>query len=267
MKKLLSFLVLFMSLFASSQDKNRGYDEKYFVGENLNLLKGKELILIPIPDYLQKFGYDYLYSDESLKKKFKSPNGYSNTPSDLANSKFLLEDYKKVNEILGDYVLKLRYVDGSHLYFLYNSKIASRFPFKTELPIVFPEDFYCSRIDVRKDKFSNKTIKYSPLLEPVSFAKDNGYFMTLTTTGNIPVVNGSGVIILLENGQKIIKKTKVDVEATSKGYSYSVFIPLTKTDISTLTKFNIDDFKLDVFENQLKLNGENYKQYLKCIIK
>lgn len=269
MKNVISLFVLFIGSFFFSQNNLQGYDLRSFVGKDLNLLKDKYLIALPKNEILQKFGYDYFYTSEGIKssERYKSVNRISSAYEEIVNKKFLLTDFKKVNEILGDYILFLKDEEGNNVYFLYDSKTASRFPFKTAEAIVFPEDFYCSKIDVQKDKFTNKVTKYSPLLEPVSFVKNNGIFMSLKAYGSTAVVDGTGVIILLSNGQKINKKVKINVEVSSGKFEYSAFFPLTQNDIAQLTKYEIDDFKLYIFENSLALNGNAYKEYLKCMQK
>lgn len=266
MKKLALLFLLAVSNLVLSQYR---YDEKYFVGENLDLLVGKKLVTLPIEDELKQFGYDNFYNSPELKmrERYKSKDGYSKSKyEDIYNKTFILQSYSKVSNIFGDYILVLKDEEGNNAYFLYNSKKAYTFPFKVDGDFKIPTETYCSKLDVRKDKFSKKIVKYSPLLEPVSFTKDGAIYLTLRAYGHTPVVNGSNAIILLDNGQKISKKTKVDVEANEKGYEYSVFIPLTQADISTLTKHSITDYKLDIFEGNIS-NGEVYKEYLKCIIK
>jgi len=271
MKKIILLSGLLIGSFFYSQKFLRDYDLKSFVGKDLDLLKGKYLIVLPKEEILQRHGYDYFYTSEEMKRSdlYKNTNGYSGSNyADVANKKFLLTDFKKVDKVLGDYILSLKDEEGNAVYYLYDSKSVTRFPFKTEEPLVFPEEFYCSKIDVQKDKFTNKTTQYSPLLEPVSFVKEGGMFMSLTTYGGTPVVDGTGAVILLTNGQKINKKVKIDVNVDSSGkYKYTAFFPLTQNDISLLTKHAIDDFKLYIFENARLLNGDAYKEYLKCMIK
>lgn len=263
--------MLLVSSLYFSQSNLSGFDLNSFVGKDLALLKDKYLVALPRHEKLQEFGYEYFYTSEEMNRtdRYKSPNGYSGSNyADVAGKKFLLTDFKKVDKTLGDYILFLKDEEGNSVYFLYDSKIATRFPFQAAEPIVFPEEFYCSKIDVKKDKFTDKTTKYSPLLEPVSFVKENGYFISLEAYGAIAVVNGTGLILLLSNGQKINKKVKIDVEVDSSGqFRYTAFTQLTQADISLLTKYTIDDFKLHIFENKQLLNGEAYKQYLKCLIK
>lgn len=262
-------MVVSVSLF--SQSNLDEFDQKYFVGKDLNLLKGKKLIALPKSEDFQKYGYRDFYTTEEMKSSavYKSPNGYSaSNYSDVANKRFLLVDYKEVNRILGDHILILKDEDDSTVYFLYNSKEPSRFPFKTEDPLIIPQEHYCAKIDVRKDKFTGKTVKYSPLLDPVSFTKDGGYYLSLKTYGSTAVVDGTGVIIILSNGQKIKKNTEIDVEVSDGGgFEYSAFIPLNKNDIALLSKYAVDDFKLYIFENTRKLNGDVYKEYFKCMLK
>ncbi|MDF2552852.1 MAG: hypothetical protein K0R77_2127 [Chryseobacterium sp.] len=268
MKKTLLFFAVIISSILFSQYR---FDEKYFIGENLDLLKGKTLIPLPIEDQLKEFGYDNFYNSEKLELRdvYKSKNGYSKSNyDDVYNKKFIVEDFSKTSNIFGDYILKLKDEESRNVYFLYSSTKPSKFPFKVDGEFNLPSDFYCSKIDVRKDKFTGKIVKYSPLLDPVAFTKDNGYYLSLKTYGSTPVVDGTGVIILLTNGQKIKKNTKIDVEVSDSGnYEYSAFIPLNKNDIALLSKYVVDDFKLYIFENTQKLNGEIYKEYLKCIIK
>lgn len=268
MKKYFLIVFLLIHSLLLCQKDNKGFDERYFVGEKIEILKGKTLIALPKKEEEKEFGYSDFYEELELKNVYKkSPKYYSSNYEDIANKQFLLSDYKKVENLISPiYVLTLIDEEDDYVYFKYDYKNPTTFPFKTEQLIENKID-YCSKIDVRKDKFTNHITKYSPLLDPVSFTKDGGYYLSLKTYGSTSVFDGTGAIILLSNGKKIIKNTQIDVEMENGKYEYSAFIRLNKTDIDLLTKFAIDDFKLYIFENTQKLSGEIYKEYLKCLIK
>ncbi len=272
MNKIFCFLLFFLSLNINSQ--TRGFDEKYFVGENVEFLKGKMLQVLEKEDYLQKYGYDDFYNtdDFNYKNAYKcqETNCFKTKYEYLANEKFTVLEYQKYEDILGasKYKLKLSDKNNTILFFDYDPKTYTRFPFKILNFEGFPDDFYCNQIIIENDKFDGSNKKYSPLLEDVSFMKTNGQiYLSLKTTGSTPVVNSKGVIILLSNKQKINKpNAKVNVEVNNRGkYEYSSFITLTKTDIDLLSKYDITDFKLYIFENQNNLYGEKYRRFLKCL--
>lgn len=269
MERLQIFIILLISNFLICQQVEKGFDEKYFVGDEIDKLKGKYLIVLPKNQQEQRFGYENFYNDENVKSSSiykKTASYYASNYNDLVGKKFLFKDLKKVDGYKVEYILFLNDEENNSIYFLYDPKDPTSFPFKTEQPIDFKID-YCSKIDIRKDKFTNHTVKYSPLLDPVSFTKDNGYYLSLKSYGTTLVVDGAGAIILLSNGLKMKKNVKIDVDIYKGQYEYSAFIPLSKADILLLTKYAIDDFKLYIFENTQKLSGEIYKEYLKCIVK
>jgi len=88
--------------------------------------------------------------------------------------------------------------------------------------------------------------------------------MSLTTIGSTPST-GEGVIILLENGQKITKniETSVDVNDNAQ-YEHSAFISLTNTDIELLKQYEMTDARLYIFDMKIK-NPEQYLGYINCL--
>ncbi|MDN4011562.1 hypothetical protein QX233_03740 [Chryseobacterium gambrini] len=268
MKKYLSLVLFLIHGILFCQNDIKGFNERYFVGDEIGSLKGKTLVALPKKDLEKEFGYSDFYEEFELKNIYKkSSKYYSSNYDDIANKKFLLSDVKKIDDLLyPKYILTLIDEEDDYVYFKYDVKNPTLFPFITEQPIELTID-YCSKIDIKKDKFTNIITKRSPASDPVCFIKDGSYYLRLITYGSTPVVDGNGVIILLSNGKKIIKSTEIDVDVEDGKYEYRAFIRLNKSDIDLLSKYAIEDFKLYIFENTQKLSGEIYKEYLKCIIK
>lgn len=273
MKKSFCFIFIVINCFLYGQNEIKGFDERYFLGDQIKTIEGKYITLLPKNESEQEFGYSNFYSDYDLITIYKKAASYnSSNYADLAGKKFLLKEVKPLDISNDNYILILNDEENNYAYFKYNSKNPTLFPFSTdkivsEKPIELHD--YCSKIDVIKDKFTNTITKRSPVGEPVCFVKDGSFYLRLKTYGSTPVIDGTGVIILLDNGKKIVKNSKIDVEVDqySGKYEYTAFIRLTKVDIDLLTKFAIDDFKLYIFENVRKLDGLAYKEYIKCIVK
>ena len=122
-----------------------------------------------------------------------------------------------------------------------------------------------------EDKFTNEVTYRSPLLEDLNFTKfvknDNiVYYLSCNTIGSTVVVDGKGVILLLDNGEKIEwPEEKIDVKVRGGNYVYSCFIRLSSEDIAKLQQNNISDFRLYIYDNKVE-NSEKYKQYINCMV-
>ncbi len=130
-------------------------------------------------------------------------------------------------------------------------------------------DKYCKKIDVEVDKFNGEAKYRTPLLKQIGFTKiiKNGeeiVYMSIRTIGSTPST-GEGVIILLDNGEKIEKNVDTDVRVNSNAqFEHSAFFRLTKADIELLKKHNITDTRLYIFDMKI-LNPVQYRAYMICL--
>jgi hypothetical protein len=113
------------------------YDSsKNFLGENVYMYKNQELYVMPQHPSLRKYGYSYFYTDYKKEVKYKCCDGIGSKYSDLVGQYFLVVDIIKIEKSVDDIVdtdkfyLKLRNKKTSEiLYFKYNTKYESDFPF------------------------------------------------------------------------------------------------------------------------------------------
>lgn len=129
---------------------------------------------------------------------------------------------------------------------------------------------YCKQIKTQVDKFEGETKYTTPLLKQISFIKiihgeNELNYMMISTIGLTPAT-GEGVILLLENGEKVIfnnVKTEVNVNSSAQ-FEHSAFITLTKDNIELLKKYNITDARLYIFDMKIK-DPIQYRAYLMCL--
>jgi hypothetical protein len=130
-------------------------------------------------------------------------------------------------------------------------------------------DKYCNKIDVEVDKFNGETKIRTPLLKQIVFTKiirdgEEIVYMRIRTIGSTPST-GEGVIILLDNGEKIEKNVDTDVRVNSNAqFEHYAFFELTKTDIELLKNHNITDTRLYIFDMKI-LEPVQYRAYMICL--
>lgn len=91
--------------------------------------------------------------------------------------------------------------------------------------------------------------------------------MSIRVFGSTINVNITGVIILLNNGDKIERpEAKIDskVSRNGSGYTYSAFISLSPAEIEKLSQNIITDVRLYIYDSTIK-KGKKLQEYLKCI--
>lgn len=161
------------------------------------------------------------------------------------------------------------------IYFKYDPDFEFYFPFLTS-EIKLDESTLCSRIERNVDDFTYEIKLNSPMtsgksLSPVTIIKtiNKGvavYYLSLTTYGLTATVDGTGVIILFTDGTKWNNPTEIDVDATTDGFRYSAFIPLTATDLDLFSSKIISKFRLYIYDKEIKsIEAEKFTLYTKCI--
>jgi len=262
MKKLIFIGLLFSYMSVFSQN---------FPGKDVELLVGKEIKVLEKAESLQQYGYDDFYKDSNLKKKYACCESYNSKYKELVNKVFKVLSYEAYTNSIGieKYKLQIENPETGIIYFDYSSEYEHAFPFEVIGGIDFPEGYFCKYIEERKDKFTEKVTYSTPILEPISFIKDKGesiIYMRITVGGSTPNVNKKGVIMLLDNGEKIeLPDEKIDVKVSSgSGYTYTAFISLKATEIEKLAQHSVTDVRLYIYDSTIK-NGKKYQEFLKCI--
>ena len=128
---------------------------------------------------------------------------------------------------------------------------------------------YCKKIEVELDKFNGETKYSTPLLNQISFTKiirkgETVVYMRIRTIGLTPST-GEGVIILLDNGEKITKNVKTSVTVNSDAqYEHSAFLSLTKDEIELIKAHEITNVRLYIFDIGI-VKPIQYRAYMMCL--
>lgn len=279
MKQILLLTAVLISSITFGQD---------FPGESVDLLLNKTVKPITLEESMQRYAYKNFYSkfDTVSKKLEKYKKGHRAFPSGTSQSDYnkLVGKEFKVAKIYdqkptlssdeGRYsVLELVNPELGTIYYDYDSKYDFNFELEVIGGLDLPEGFYCKDIETKTDKFSGETTASSDYSEGIKFLKitKNGsskIYMAINETGSTLNVGEKGLILLLENGNKIERpNAKIDVDTGSgRNYVYSAFIELTEKEVDLIINNPITDDRLYIYDGVIK-NGAKLSEYLKCLTK
>jgi len=264
MKKLLIAMLSVISIttFAQSPD---------FPDQNIELLEGKELLLKPLDESSQKYGYKEFYSDEAAKKIYKKGSLFSKY-SALAGKTFKVVSYKPE---YSDYIIKLSNPDTGIIYYKYNPTRSYDFPFKVIGGLTFPENFFCKYIiSDRKfdyDKEEHYYLTHSPCTEDIClYEKEKNYWLhvLITAPSDKRETGLKGVKFILENGKEVsFPNVDVSVTASLSKYDYSAEIRgLKPEELQLLAESPIVKKIVGTKEKEVE-NGRVIMEYIKCMTK
>lgn len=262
MKKLL-FILLLLPMYVASQN---------FPGYYVDVLIGKELLVLAKEENLQKYGYDYFFKDKDLGKKYACCQNYNSKYKALCNKLFTVERIEPYIDVIGQskFKLEIRNSEIGTLYFDYDPLYEHKFPFEVVDGFEFYEDFFCRYIKEKVDKFSENKSYISPAYEPIVIIKSKGIIgMRIEVEGSTANVSKKGAILLLENGAKLEKpeaEIEVEVNRKTKAYSYSTFFRLSEEDIALLSENKIIDVRLYIYDLKID-SGEAIKGFIRCLSK
>lgn len=247
-----------------------------FPGDDPILLMGKQLLVKPRDESLQKYGFEGFFKDEKLKKKFACCETFNSKYSSLVNKTFtvLSVDPMKDDIYFDDYVIKLHNAETGDLYFKYDPKYDFMFPFEVIGGLKFPEGFYCKDIEMRADKFTGDTTYTTKMSNGISFikqkkGKNEQFFLLEDQYGATYEIGKKGLILLLANNHRIDKpNADIDVKLNSngKGYRYTTVTDLNDDDIKLLVENAITDTRLYLKDDVIN-DGAKLMDLLKCLIK
>lgn len=245
-----------------------------------------------ISESLQSKHYKKFFLEFDKEKKQFTKDEKENKPFPSGPSYSLVSDYNKLNgkefKVLAvyktipknplfsiKYVLEIENKDIGIVYYMYDPDFEDSIELEVIGELKYPENYFCDKIEYKKDKFENKETFYSPTENGIKFIKtvENGkshFYLSVSTSGITLNVNEKGLYILFSDGTKISKPNEeIDVDVSSgSGYDYSSFIQLTSTEIRQLTMKSITDFKLYIYEETIDDESAlKIKEYLKCLSK
>jgi hypothetical protein len=269
MKKIILVFALLFSLLTCAQN---------FPGEQVELLAGKSLIVLPVKESLQKYGYRGFYKDVSLKKIYKK-EGTTTAYTELADKEFKVVSYEPYTNSIRDKKFKLliENPETGQVYYDYDPRYSSSFPFKVVGGLDYPKDFFCNKIYEKDMKSVSKSTWYAAPAQDgmeASLSKsEKGNFLFLHI--NVPTSEkyASGVIrrgaeLIFADGTSL---SMPDEELKSQANPFgslllSVTLGLNKPKYLELIQEKvIVSVKLNKYESEIK-EGFSLQQYFKCLI-
>ena len=250
MKKLL-LILLFLPFIGFGQN---------YPGTEVQLLLGKTLVVKSYKiDFIASTDgdtvyYEYyseFYKNNKLTKTYKRDFYDFSKLEYLVDKKFKVVNIQPYSEDKKYYILELENNEET-IYFKYDSNFSSNFPFKVVGGIILSDEYYCKNIIEDEDKFSGVK-SYTKRVRNVKILKTSkdGMYLTALSMHQISyqVKSKNGVILLLENGEKIEKPNayvEVDVHNPGGGHPYihRTSIKLTDAEVSLLSKNKITDYRI-----------------------
>lgn len=251
-----------------------------FPGRHYGLLLNKELIVKPLSENLKQFGYQNFYTVRNFssiadKRKiiYNTSDGFSTRYDALENKTFTVSEITPHEGIYGrrKAVLSLHNDEIGTIYYEYDSERGYYFPFEVKDGLASPEGYFCTDISEKVDKFTGEIKYYSPTVDGIMFLRVKSKefdvtYMYISEEGSTLNVGENGLILLLSDGSKIEKpNAKIDVDSEERGWLYSAFVELTDEDKAKLSKYEITDNRLYVYDGIVH-SGKVIKEYLKCIL-
>lgn len=265
MKKILLLTIILISSFSFGQN---------FPGNDVELLLNKEIKVQEKDEGLHKYGYESFYVNDMMKKKYDCCESYNSKYNGLVGKVFKVLSAEPYKNIIGTdkFKLKIENSETGIIYFDYSPQYEHSFPFEVIGGLDLPDDFYCKSIETTTDKFDGKSTSRSEYSEGIAFikiTKDNSsyIYMSVNEIGSTINVGKKGLILLLENGNKIDRpNADIDVKVNNggNGYVYSAFIELTEAEIKLIVENKITDNRLYIYDGEIK-NGVKLSEYLKCL--
>lgn len=277
MKRLLLLTVILISSITYGQN---------FPAESVDLLLDKMVKPKVLEKSMQNYAYKNFYSkfdtiSKKLNKYKKNHRAFPKSTFQSDYNKLVGKEFKVIKIYNQEttlssgegryYVLELESAELGTVFYNYDSKYDFEFELEAVGGLELPEGFYCKDIETTTDKFSGETTASSDYSEGIKFLKiiKNGsskIYMAINESGSTLNVGEKGLILLLENGNKIERpNAKIDVDTGSgRNYVYSAFIELTKKEIDLITKNPITDDRLYIYDGEVKY-GAKLSEYLKCL--
>jgi hypothetical protein len=163
------------------------------------------------------------------------------------------------------------------IYYLYDKQHEHNFSFIVS-HITIDINALCLEIEKRTDDFTNEVRINNPIMvgRQISsmilykLVKSDivTYYLSLKTYGRTVNIGERGVIILFDDGTRMSKPTvEIDIDIDEKGFEYSAYIPLTETEVNSLTTKKIKKFRLYVYDEEVSPGfADKFRYYVKCVM-
>ena len=152
--------------------------------------------------------------------------------AELVGKKFKVLEVFEIGD--NEFGLKLENSEIGIIYYKYCPKYYHNFELEVLDKLDFPDDYFCSEIELVKDKFTGDERYYTPLKRGINFVKEvkkggvTTYYLS-STVGNLSLtVKGEGFYILFDDGSKFSRpNARIDVEVyDAENYLYDAFVVL-----------------------------------------
>ena len=251
-----------------------------FPGKYPIVLLDKEVTIKPLTPELQRYGYAGFYKDPEGSSVYGCCSHFNSKYNSLVNKKYKVSSVDPYTDADGNkkFVLTLEDRLKVPIYFYYDPKDETNFPFEVTGGLDIPLSFYCIDINYKADVNSGDTIYYSDPEEQIIFTKATGkqgsnYYLKVFGLSADAFTPGKGVTIFLEEGKQVKKPSEIiKVEALKaadnsvNSYMYSAYIILEESDIALLKQYPVKEVKMNFLTFQT-MNGVRFMNYLRCLLK
>lgn len=243
-----------------------------FPGKMVELLDGKQLRVKPLEKSSQKYGYREFYTDSDLKKVYKK--GDSNTKySALADKVFNVVSYEPYNSYGSKkYKIQIENPDTGKLYYDYDPRFSTSFPFEVIGGLAYPDGFFCDQIKEESPVGDAKRYQFK-FADGVQIIQLKDTENNIYANINLPVNNEiaynitlTGAVLELENGQSInVPSQKISHKENGAGGTViNALITLTDEHTDLLKEHKLLKIKFDKYERTYD-DGLTLQEYIKCV--
>jgi len=252
-----------------------------FPGKYPIVLLDKEVTIKPLPPEGQKYGYAGFFKDPYGTEVFGCCSRSNSKYNSLVNKKFKVSSVDPYTDDDGNkkFVLTLNDHVKAPVYFYYDPKDDSNFPFEVTGGLDIPLSFYCIDINSQANGNTGDSIYYSDPEEQVIFTKATSkqginYYVKVFGLSPNSFSPGKGVTIFLEEGKQVKKPSEIikvqEIKDNSDNlgntYMYSAYISLDDPDVTLLQQYPIKEVKMNFLTFQTT-RGIKFMNYLRCLLK
>lgn len=265
MKNITLLVALFAVITATAQD---------FTGKRPELLKGKEVKILPLQEKDLKRGYKGFYTDAKLLTSYAQNSNYNSKPDSLIGRTFRVENVEtqeKPDHI--DARVTLKDAKGRVIYYDYDSRFGRlpEYAFEVVGGLTLPADFYCDDITFTQKEGAGEEYK-TKTADGITFRKfkvngETSYMMETKQISNIRVDNPKNAAIMLENNKTISKPDAAVGFVSNPGgtYTYIATFYLTPAEVELLTNNKMVSGKIHTIESNVVDSGK-LKGMLGCLV-
>ena len=269
-------LVLFLVFITTYGKTQTNFPGKYPI-----VLLDREVTIKPLPAEYQKYGYPGFYKDGYATEVYACCNRGNSKYNALVHKKFKVFSVDPFTDADGSkkFVLTLGDSLNRQVFFYYDPKDESYFPFEVTGGLEIPLSFYCIDITYKTQESTGDTLYYSDPEEQIIFTKmitkeGNHFFLKVYGLSANDFAPGKGVSIFLQGDKQLNKPSEIikmeklpaSLDEEMKFYMYWAYISLDEEDVSLLKQYSIKEVKMSFLAFKTT-NGVKFQNYLRCLSK